>query len=196
MAKTVTNVISPSTPNLPLEEWVLLSAFVPVNCRHLKCNIRINRNTKDMDRIIRSKMQNHLSSKTNYIIQTLNLQETTTTTGCSCSFKFIYIMIWCFIHDKFPSDGQLWHRYCILVFMCSLCGSHKTSDHMFFQCNFTSRIWSWLGHCAGLEFWDWYFLYFPLLAICDRNWISHVLLAAITNTIWAVRYCRNQLRFK
>lgn len=31
MVKTVTNVILPSTPDLLLEEWILLSAFVPVN---------------------------------------------------------------------------------------------------------------------------------------------------------------------
>lgn len=62
MAKTVTNAIFPSTPNLLLEESVLLRAFVPVNCRRVKCSVRININKK-MDRIIRSKMQNFLNGK-------------------------------------------------------------------------------------------------------------------------------------
>jgi hypothetical protein len=54
----VTNVILSSTPNLPFEEWVLLRAFDPVNCRDVKCVIKINRNQNNVDRIIMSEVQN------------------------------------------------------------------------------------------------------------------------------------------
>jgi len=54
MVKTVTNVILPSTPNLPFEEWVLLRAFDPVICRDVKCIIKINRNQNNAHKIILS----------------------------------------------------------------------------------------------------------------------------------------------
>jgi len=54
----VTNVILPSTPNLPFEEWVLLRAFDPVICRDVKCIIKINRNQNNADKIIMSEVQN------------------------------------------------------------------------------------------------------------------------------------------
>ena len=58
MVKTVTNVILPSTPNPPFEEWVLLRAFDPVNCRDVKCIIKTNRNQNNADKLIMTEVQN------------------------------------------------------------------------------------------------------------------------------------------
>lgn len=44
-------------------------------------------------------------------------------------------LLWRLLHNKVPSDDQLWSRGCYVVSMCSLCGSnYETTDHVFFSC--------------------------------------------------------------
>lgn len=54
-----------------------------------------------------------------------------------------------------------------------------------------------MGNCTGLVI-DTTSIH-SILSICHRNWRSQtkeVILSAIVNTIWAIWYCNNQLRFE
>lgn len=54
-------------------------------------------------------------------------------------------MVWRLFHTKVPTDDNLRARGCICVSMCSLYESScETSDHLFFDCQYASLIWSWL----------------------------------------------------
>jgi hypothetical protein len=88
-------------------------------------------------------------------------------------------------------------RGCAIPSMCNLCNCHvESSFHIFFQCKFAIKLWSWLAGCLNLT------LQFhsmeDLWKLCDLNWSPQskvTLIAALINllnTIWLVR---NQARF-
>jgi len=52
------------------------------------------------------------------------------------------------MHEKVPTDENLKNRSCIIPSMCSLCcANDESSMHLFFQCPYAVRLWSWFA-CA------------------------------------------------
>jgi hypothetical protein len=107
------------------------------------------------------------------------------------------LMVWRLMHEKMPTDENLMIRGCAIPSMCNLCNCHvESSFHIFFQCKFAIKLWSWLAGCLNLT------LQFhsmeDLWKLCDLNWSPQskvTLIAALINllnTIWLVR---NQARF-
>jgi ribonuclease HI len=107
-------------------------------------------------------------------------------------------LVWRLFHDKIPTDEHLKGRGCYIPSMCNLCSNHEeTSFHLFFECWFAIRLWSWLAGCLNLT------LQFTnmedMWKLCELNFPpqSKITLAAaiinLLNTIW---FARNQLRFK
>jgi ribonuclease HI len=81
--------------------------------------------------------------------------------------------------------------------MCSLCSKHvEFSFHIFFECDFAVKLWSWFANCINLV------LQFNTMEdmwkICDMNWSPRckvVIKAAMINLINCIWYVRNQVRF-
>jgi hypothetical protein len=102
------------------------------------------------------------------------------------------LFVWRLMHDKVPTDEQLLLRGCCIPSMCSLCNKFAESTiHLFFECEFANKLWSWLANCLNLN------LHFSSLEdmwkITDLHWspqckiaISAVVIYLI-NTIWLVR---------
>lgn len=75
-----------------------------------------------------------------------------------------------------------------MVSICNLCGQcDEIEIHLFLQCLFAIKIWSWLHNkfnCA-LDLYS----FASLLSICDRKWstqLRDISFAAITNTVWVL----------
>jgi ribonuclease HI len=107
-------------------------------------------------------------------------------------------LVWRSFHDKIPTDENLKSRGCCIPSMCNLCSKHEESSfHLFFECWFAVRLWSWLAGCLNMT------LQFTAMEdmwkLCDLNLSpqSKITLAAaiinLLNTIW---FARNQWRFK
>ncbi|CAJ2652437.1 unnamed protein product [Trifolium pratense] len=107
------------------------------------------------------------------------------------------LLVWRLMHDKVPTDENLMLRGCSFPSMCNLCNNHvESSFHIFFECEFAIKLWSWLARCLNLV------LQFTSMEdiwkLCDLNWSPQckvTLTAAIINllnTIWLVR---NQARY-
>jgi ribonuclease HI len=101
------------------------------------------------------------------------------------------------MHEKIPTDENLMTRGCEIPSMCNFCNNHvETSFHIFFECQFSIKLWSWLAGCLNLT------LQFTSMddiwKLCDLNWSpqSKVTVTAaiinLLNTIWTVR---NKARF-
>jgi hypothetical protein len=55
------------------------------------------------------------------------------------------LLVWRIMLDKLLTDDKLVERGCSMSSMCSLCCCHsETLFHLFFECNFSFRIWCWL----------------------------------------------------
>jgi ribonuclease HI len=108
------------------------------------------------------------------------------------------LLVWRLMHEKMPTDDNLRLRGCYFPSICSLCHNQEESSfHLFFNCEFAIKLWSWLAGCLDttLQFstiddiWD----------LCNANRSPQcklTLTAAIIhlfNTIW---YARNQARFQ
>jgi ribonuclease HI len=107
------------------------------------------------------------------------------------------LFVWRIMHGKVPTDENLMVRGCYIPSQCNLCNRHvETSFHIFFECPFAVRLWSWFAGCLNqtLQFnsmddmwkisdWQWS----PQSKITVNAAIVHLL-----NTIWLVR---NQVRY-
>lgn len=106
-------------------------------------------------------------------------------------------LLWRILHNKCPTDDQLWMRGCLVVSVCSICGkAYESTMHLFFGCSFANRLWNWLSSFLSLHV-DSSSLQ-SILIICNGNWSSQVkdiIVAAIVNIVWVIWFCRNKLRF-
>lgn len=106
-------------------------------------------------------------------------------------------ILWRAMHNRMPTDENLWSRGCIIVSGCSLCGAAaESTHHLFCSCSFAQKLWNWLGSILNFVI-DTSSLV-SILSICSRNWSSQlqeVISAAVVIVIWTIWYCRNKLRF-
>jgi hypothetical protein len=102
------------------------------------------------------------------------------------------LLAWRLMHEKLPTDENLMTRGCAVPSMCNFCCNHvETSFHIFFECQFAIKLWSWLAGCLSstLQFTSME----DIWKLCDLHWSPQskiTLAAAIVNlihTIWVVR---------
>jgi hypothetical protein len=108
-----------------------------------------------------------------------------------------FLFIWRLMHVEIPTDENLALRGCRLPSRCYLCLNNvEDSFHLFFQCSFAMKLWSWFAHSVNMV------LHFnsieDIWQFCDRSWSPqcHIVIKAVLinllNTIW---FARNQARF-
>lgn len=83
------------------------------------------------------------------------------------------MFIWRLMHNKVPTDENLKQRGFSFPSICNLCYKHEESSfHLFFNCEYSIRIWSWLASCLNLS------LNFSCLEdvrkFCDLSWSPHI----------------------
>jgi ribonuclease HI len=102
------------------------------------------------------------------------------------------LLVWRLMHGKVPTDENLMLRGCEIPSMCNLCNSHvESSFHLFFECHYAIKLWSWLAGCLNstLQFYSME----DIWKLCDLNWSpqSKVTITAaiihLLNTLWFVR---------
>ncbi|MCH80548.1 ribonuclease H protein [Trifolium medium] len=107
------------------------------------------------------------------------------------------LFVWRLMHGKVPTDDNLMLRGCNIPSMCNFCNNHvESSFHIFFQCDFAVKLWSWLAGCLNVV------IQFTSLGDmwkrCDLNWSPQsrvTIIAAIINLINTIWLARNQARF-
>jgi len=105
---------------------------------------------------------------------------------------------WRLMHNKLPTDDNLVLRGCNLPSTCSSCHAYaKTTFHLFFECSFALKMWSWLASLLNKS------LIFnspmDIWAILDNSWTPqcHVVVqACIINLLNIIWYRRNNIRFQ
>jgi hypothetical protein len=107
------------------------------------------------------------------------------------------LMVWRLMHDKMPTDEKLMERGCAIPSMCNLCNNHvETSFHLFFECHYAIKLWSWLAGCLNVTL--QFYSNDDIWKLCDLIWSpqSKVTITAaiinLLNTLWLVR---NKARF-
>jgi ribonuclease HI len=106
-------------------------------------------------------------------------------------------LAWRLMHEKLPTDENLMTRGCDIPSMCSFCHSHvESSFHIFFQCDFAIKLWSWLAGCLNttLQFTSMD----DMWKLCDSNWSPQgkvTIIAAIINLLHTIWIVRNKARF-
>jgi ribonuclease HI len=107
------------------------------------------------------------------------------------------LMVWRLMHQKMPTDENLMIRDCFLPSMCNLCNSHiESSFHIFFECPFAIRLWSWLAGCLNITI--QFTCMEDMWKLCDLNWSPQskvTITVAIINLLNSIWYARNQARF-
>jgi len=104
---------------------------------------------------------------------------------------------WRLIHNKIPTDENLRKRGCHIVSICCFCLQNaESSNHIFFECRVTTRLWEWLGKGADVPL-DHTNCCSLLMGINGRGskLVQQVLTSAIIHTIWAIWIERNQRYF-
>ncbi|GAU51888.1 hypothetical protein TSUD_416730 [Trifolium subterraneum] len=107
------------------------------------------------------------------------------------------MLVWRLMHGKVPTDENLMIRGCLIPSMCNLCNRHvESSFHIFFECDYAIKLWSWFAGCVNLV------LQFnsmeDMWKLCDLNWSPQCKITItatiinLINTLWLVR---NQARF-
>jgi mannosylglycoprotein endo-beta-mannosidase len=69
-----------------------------------------------------------------------------------------FFLVWRLMHDKLPTDENMMTRGCAIPSMCNFCMQQvETSFHIFFECQFAIKLWSWLTGCLNftLQFTQW-----------------------------------------
>jgi ribonuclease HI len=107
------------------------------------------------------------------------------------------LLAWRLMHSKVPTDENLMARGCYIPSMCNLCNNHiETSFHIFFECPFAVRLWSWLAGCLNkaLQFTSME----DMWRICEWQWSPQckiTVTAAIVNLLNTIWLARNQVRY-
>ncbi|GAU31934.1 hypothetical protein TSUD_288680 [Trifolium subterraneum] len=107
------------------------------------------------------------------------------------------ILVWRLMHGKVPTDDNLMIRGCSIPSMCNLRNKHvESSFHIFVECAYAVRLWSWFAGCINLVL---QFNYVEdMWKLCDLNWSPQYKItinAAIVNLINTLWLARNQARF-
>ncbi|MCH80179.1 ribonuclease H protein [Trifolium medium] len=107
------------------------------------------------------------------------------------------LLVWRLMHDKIPTDENLMLRGCHISSVCNLCCKHvENSYHIFFECEFACKLWSWLAGCLNTPF--VFNSLGDLWKLCDDLWSPQskvTVIAAIVNLINTLWMVRNQARF-
>lgn len=107
-------------------------------------------------------------------------------------------ILWRIMHNRMPTDENLWARGCIIVSICSLCGRNaETTYHLFLECSFAQHIWSWFGNVIGSSINCSSFQ--SVLTVCSKGWSPQaldIILAALVHILSTVWLCRNKIRFE
>jgi ribonuclease HI len=107
------------------------------------------------------------------------------------------LMVWRLMHGKMPTDENLMARGCAIPSICNLCNNHvETSFHLFFECPFAVKLWSWLAGCLDITI--QFYSMDDIWKLCDNNWAAQskvTLTAAIVNLLNTIWFARNQARF-
>jgi hypothetical protein len=105
-------------------------------------------------------------------------------------------MVWRLMHEKMPTDENLMSRGCALPSMCNLCNCHiESSFHIFFECSFAIRLWSWLAGCLNQTI--QFTCMEDMWKLCDLNWSPQskvTITTAIINLLNSIWSARNQSR--
>jgi hypothetical protein len=107
------------------------------------------------------------------------------------------LLVWRIMHGKVPTDENLMSRGCFIPSMCNLCNSHvETSFHIFFECSYAIKLWSWLAGCINQV------IHFSTMEdmwkLCEMHWSPQskvTMTAAIVNLLNTIWLARNQSRF-
>jgi hypothetical protein len=107
------------------------------------------------------------------------------------------LLVWRIMHGKVPTDENLMTRGCFIPSMCNLCNSHvETSFHIFFECSYAIKLWSWLAGCINQV------IHFSTMEdmwkLCELHWSPQskvTMTAAIVNLLNTIWLARNQSRF-
>jgi ribonuclease HI len=106
-------------------------------------------------------------------------------------------LVWRLMHDKLPTYDNLMTRVCSIPSMCNFCRQHiETSFHIFFECQFAIKLWSWLAGC--LNFTLQFTSMEDIWKLCDLNWSPQskvTILAVIINLLHTIWIVRNKARF-
>jgi ribonuclease HI len=107
------------------------------------------------------------------------------------------LLVWRCLHAKLPTDDNLALRGCYLPSMCSLCGEQsETSFHLFLDCRFATRIWSWLSSLLNIP--CNFATFYDVFSLCNRSWsplCKISIIAVIINCFNIIWFSRNQKRF-
>jgi hypothetical protein len=107
------------------------------------------------------------------------------------------LLVWRIMHGKTPTNENLMLRGCFIPSMCNLCNSHvETSFHIFFECSYAIKLWSWLAGCINqvLQFSSME----DMWKLCELQWSPQskvTMTAAIVNLLNTIWLARNQSRF-
>lgn len=76
------------------------------------------------------------------------------------------MLIWCFLHNRLPTNENMTIIGFAFTSMCSLCNKEcETSPHIFFDYKFVSHIWSW--------FKDIFYIHNPINNLLDCKQAMH-----------------------
>jgi hypothetical protein len=102
------------------------------------------------------------------------------------------------MYHKVPTDENLMIRGCAIPSMCNLCNCHSESSfHLFFECSFAVKIWSWLADCLNMTI--RFTCMDDMWKLCDLSRSPQAKVtatAAITNLMNSIWFVRNQARFQ
>jgi ribonuclease HI len=107
------------------------------------------------------------------------------------------LFVWRIMHGKVPTDDNLMARGCSIPSWCNLCNRHaETSFHIFFDCSFAIKLWSWFAGCINqvLQFTSLE----DMWKISELNWSPQskiTINAAIINLLNTIWLARNQARY-
>lgn len=86
----------------------------------------------------------------------------------------------------------------MIVSICCLCQkADESTNHLFFECKFASKLWDWLGHTLNCAI-D-HSSVSSMLKLCDKGWSSQVqdlVLFAVTHVLWVTWFACCQLYFQ
>jgi ribonuclease HI len=108
------------------------------------------------------------------------------------------LLVWRIMQEKVPTDENLLCRGCHIPSMCNLCNNHvESSFHIFFECEFAIKLWSWLA--GSLNQTIQFTCMEDMWKLCDNHWSPQckiTITAAIINLLNTIWYARNQSRFR